>query len=732
MVQCSKCGSENRFDGAAFCKTCGSKLQAKVAVEVADPVDQLKDTAKIPIVKNNEPVASVPLASEEFTVEDVSDPEDKDAELRKLGANAPEGGIDKLLSLYGNDEPIEEAQSSEAMETTSLGIESASDYLLRQQTTNLSPLTQVEKKVEKEVTKPVDRISEIQAKLTPLEDNDQEVKNPLGGMRRKNKDTAVPGFDKQRLMSSLEKSLQSETAPGVKFEPSPVEPLLRSEAADKPLQQELTNLGAEAETEQKATPELALPLEPALMAEPVVYLRGKKLSFPDSVRLFPGDSIEFHDQKYTIRKGAIDKRSWMLGGILVGVLVIIMIVQSLTAPAPMRATLFGVVANSETNEILAGVSVSIPQLNISTVTDEHGMFKFAGVADGRYDVKVEGGLYEARFFPVIIQNSQSDFLYGGINPILAPTSTPARPVQQPIVEASTTDDQPEYGTLKISSNVADAQVLVDGKSLGKVSQTFKRMKPGNRNIVIRAEGYQDVEQVVNITGGETTELTANLLALQSDAPVEYTAEDFYEQAETLYGEQKYIEAVGYYTLALAKDNSMVKAYLRRGEAHLQAGKKLNARADYRSAADLYLNSGMYSQAIACYDKIIEFQPNAADAFSLRGWAEIASGSFDNGLADLQKALSFTPEDTQALFDVGKAFYVTNRYKDSEKTLKKIRKHADENPEIHGYLALTQLALGNENDARKSLDAFRKVASSAQLARMSTESGWQRLTALAGN
>ena len=40
---------------------------------------------------------------------------------------------------------------------------------------------------------------------------------------------------------------------------------------------------------------------------------------------------------------------------------------------------------------------------------------------------------------------------------------------------------------------------------------------------------------------------------------------------------------------------------------------------------------MYNQAIACYDKIISFQPDASDAFSLRGWAKIAVGDFDNGI-----------------------------------------------------------------------------------------------------
>lgn len=216
------------------------------------------------------------------------------------------------------------------------------------------------------------------------------------------------------------------------------------------------------------------------------------------------------------------------------------------------------------------------------------------------------------------------------------------------------------------------------------------------------------------------------------APAEYTAQDFFTQAETLFGEQQYVEAVGYYTLALAKDNTMVKAYLRRAEAHLAAGKKLNARADYRSAADLYLNAGQYAQAIGCYDKIIAFQPDAADAYTLRGWARIASGNYDGGAADLEKSLSFSPEDKQAQIDVGKAYYMVGRYKDAEKVLKKLKKFGDESPEIYGYLALSHLAMGNEGEARKTYEQFRKAASSSVVARMSTESGWQRLTALAGN
>ncbi len=735
MIECSKCGSENHFDGAAFCKRCGAELSAKVAVEVIPEPNELNQTEKIQ-VKGKSARVSTASSSEEFTVEDVSDPDEKAEELKRLSPSSQEGGIDKLLTLYGNDSPIEQAQSDvedDTAEAKSLGIESASDYLLREQPTVDLGQSVAAPKPERPIEQQHDKLSEIQSKLTHIDDNEAEIKNPMGSPKSKSAASAVPVDEKHRLLDSLSKTLHNEPLSNLQ---SSVTQNRKSEVTFATVSSDSSRadnvIVQKQRSEASTMEETVVAPEPIVPATPVAYIRGNRLTFPNNTRMLPGDRILHNDREYIVRPGAIDRRSWILGGILGAVLVIIMIVQSLTAPEPMKATIFGVATNSETNEVLAGLSVSIPQLNISTVTDEHGVFKFAGVADGRYDVKLEGELYEARFFPIIIQNNQSDILFGTVTPLLPKSSRTSTPARSVTVASVPTEEQPEYGTLKIQCNVADASVLLDGKTLGKASQVFKRLKPGTRNIVIQADGYQEVAQVVNVVAGQTTELTANLLSLNDNQPVEYTADDFFEQAEVLFGEQKYIEAVGYYTLALAKNSSMVKSYLRRAEAHLQAGKPLNARADYRSAADLYINSGMGNQAIACYDKIISFQPDASDAFSLRGWAKIAVGDFDNGLDDIQKALSFTPEDLQAQFEMAKAYYITNRYKDAEKILKKIKKNGDEYPEIYAYLALTELAQGDESDARKAYDSFRKVATSGQIARMSTQSSWQRLTALAGN
>lgn len=728
MIECSKCGSANHFDGAVFCKNCGERLGQAVAVDVAErPQDALtQEPAEQPKPSQQ------PEAEADFTVEDVADPE-----AATPPADRPAGdgtGIDKLLSLYGNESKVEAAKSlddPESGERTSLGIESASDFLMRTQTDSNSepqePEAQEPKRQPSAVTKTPE---EIMSRLKPLKDDDELPPPPPA--------EGVSEIDKGRLLDSLSKTLRSDAAPesesSAASDPeaaatAPVRATRDDAVADAEAAAESDdNVVADSQAIAIAVPEPALPNH----RQPAVILRGQSLTVPKPTLLRPGDQVTIAGQEFVVKAGSIDRRKWIIGGAAALLVIALVAMKLFSTPALPKATVFGVVTNSESDEVLAGISVSIPQLNLMTVTDEHGVFKFTGLANGRYDVKMDGELFEERYFPLVVQNNQSDIMYGSVTPILPQTrrsQTTAQPVATTPIQP---DDQPEYGGLKINCNVADAGIYLDGKLAGKAGQSLKRIRPGNRALEVRAEGYVSYVQPIVIAEGETQELVVTLEDARPSAPAEYTAQDFFTQAETLFGEQQYVEAVGYYTLALAKDNTMVKAYLRRAEAHLAAGKKLNARADYRSAADLYLNAGQYAQAIGCYDKIIAFQPDAADAYTLRGWARIASGNYDGGTADLEKSLSFSPEDKQAQIDVGKAYYMVGRYKDAEKVLKKLKKFGDESPEIYGYLALSHLAMGNEGEARKTYEQFRKAASSSVVARMSTESGWQRLTALAGN
>jgi len=321
--------------------------------------------------------------------------------------------------------------------------------------------------------------------------------------------------------------------------------------------------------------------------------------------------------------------------------------------------------------------------------------------------------------------------------MLIASLSPLIPFDESMSEVAIADEQtaeappqPTVGTLRIKCNLEDAVITVNGKTLGKGSRTFRRMKLGNHLLVIKRDDYQDFEQKITIAPGKTSEVIAILVPEQEEKPVEYTAADYFAQAEDFFKKKNYTEAIGYYTLALARDPSMVAAYLQRADANQLKGNKLNARSDLRSAADIYMNAAQYKRAVECYGKIIKLSPRSVEAYQMRGWAKIYSGDYQSGIEDMKKALDLDSKNWRVRFEYSRALHATNNYKDAEKHLKKIQKHGEEAPEILAFLALTKLSRGNDSDARKYYRKFLKFASSAQIARMSAVAGWQRLTAAA--
>jgi hypothetical protein len=717
MIECGKCGTANHFDGAMFCKNCGAELSSRVAVKVEDEPVRVQNKTQ-PIVTQSDTVEE--QAETDFVITDL--PIDE-VEAKRSGSEQPlGGGFDQLLKRYESDQaakalpddPIEPAQLS-----SELGIESPTDYLMREQQEASESAGEIAIPSVEPIT-----ANEIRTEVT----QPKEESKLAGGIDTQLKHASehiVSDDDRDRLLNSLHKTLAEEDAAA----PQHNLPIEYPKIVDKREDIEMASM-----VESTPSPEAAdigtIGHSTQTHPHQSVFLRGHKLMFPDKAHLVPGEMLTYGNQQYMIKKGSIDRKQLIVGGVAGLIVITVMLIIAFSGGSPPKPALYGVITDIQTKEVLAGISVSIPQTGASTVTDEAGIFTFPGLPDGRYDVKMEGTLYEGQMMPISIVNGESKMLHSALAPLPSQGSIYATTAQRSSDE-NVVNSGPLFGTLKVKCSVSDAMVLVDGKAVGSASQTFKRMTPGTHTVIVKRDGYEDWEQQVKIDEEETTTLTVTLVDAKAAAPVEYTANDFFQQAEALFAERNYTEAIGYYTLAVAKDNSLVQAYVRRAEANEASGKTMNARADYRSAADIYLHSNRFAEAVTCYDKIIAASPNASDAYQLRGWAKISSGNYDSGLKDLEKALSFNKDDTQSQFEYGKALYITNNYKESEKVLKKVRKYGDDMPEIYAYLALTFMAQGNESDARKNYEAFNKRATSALAARMTNESGWQRLTATAG-
>lgn len=543
-----------------------------------------------------------------------------------------------------------------------------------------------------------------------------EIEDPADALlRAQQRVTTQPGHDqvlsesdKTNLIKSLQDNLAHEKHP----EPVENHPAPAAVAAAEHNPQEATS-------EPQITP----------AGESEVFLKGRKLVFPKNTNLFPGDTIDYRNKKYIIKPFRRDPRTIGLAAAFLVILLGAVIVQGFRSGAGDRPTLFGVVVNSSTNEVISSASVSIPELGLSGVTDEHGSFAFEGLKDGLYQIKIAHDDFASSSLPITLEDHDSRLLCTSLVPLITEEQLVAEDSAAAATEKSV-KRTPRYGTLRIKTNLDDAAIIVNGKTLGSGNQTFKRMKPGNHVLQLEREGYETFEQAIKITVGQSTEVAAILSEVEPDGVPEFTAAEYMEQANQLFDDGNYDEAIGYYTLAIAKDNSLAEAYQRQAEANLKLGRKLKAQADLLAAAKIYSSAGQYRQAIVCYDRIIGFVPSSTTIFQRRGWARILSGDFEAGLSDMETGLGFDEENWQARFQFGRALYFTGNYKDAEKQLKKIRKYDEELTLINGYLALTYLGKGDESDARKYLRKFSEKASSEDWDRMSSESAWPQLTALA--
>jgi hypothetical protein len=81
--------------------------------------------------------------------------------------------------------------------------------------------------------------------------------------------------------------------------------------------------------------------------------------------------------------------------------------------------------------------------------------------------------------------------------------------------ANLTAELSASGVLKVLSNVAGADVLIDGEIKGKTPLTLEAMPAGDHLAEVRARGYASARQPFHLDGGEQKILSADLAALRT-------------------------------------------------------------------------------------------------------------------------------------------------------------------------------------------------------------------------
>lgn len=137
---------------------------------------------------------------------------------------------------------------------------------------------------------------------------------------------------------------------------------------------------------------------------------------------------------------------------------------------------------------------------------------------------------------------------------------------------------------------------------------------------------------------------------------EYRTDAYYYLACVYFGQEKYDEAIEYYTKAIEKNDKYAFAYHDRGSAYRMTKKYQLSLSDYRKAIQLNPNMAIafnnmgsvkkilkdYQGALIDYSSAINLDSNDAVAYNNRGTVYKELNQTDKAMFDFSKAISINP------------------------------------------------------------------------------------------
>ena len=86
---------------------------------------------------------------------------------------------------------------------------------------------------------------------------------------------------------------------------------------------------------------------------------------------------------------------------------------------------------------------------------------------------------------------------------------------------------------------------------------------------------------------------------------------------------------------------------------------------------LYGEAQQYAEAIASYDKALEFKPDDHEAWYNRGYALGKLGRWEQAIASYDKALEFKPDDTSAFYNKACCYALNGQVDSSIQNLQRV-------------------------------------------------------------
>lgn len=475
-------------------------------------------------------------------------------------------------------------------------------------------------------------------------------------------------------------------------------------------------------------------LSPTAVARGIAYYSGTHIHLVGGAHLASGEELVFKDRIYVLKEkpGTAGGGKWVY---IVPMLLLLMagaMLWMFSRPTP--GGIAGLALDSRTRSTLPGAKVRILEKGISAVTNDAGFFVLPKVPAGSYTLQATGPGVEGN---AVVQVSE-----GGIAPIIvtmqptpeeilsqAPAAEPGPAAQNPPQTPARTE--PVTAGLALSVDPADAEAYLDGQSMGS-GGIFKDLSAGTHNLAVKRDGYQEWQNEVDLKPGRTNRVRVALIpkAVPSAAsqPARKGFEDYLKDGQGYLAKNDYAKAAASFAEAVKIRPGSALASELLGEAYWGKQNVGSGNNAFMKAARLYAEQGSYPKAEGLYQKVLEADPNTAQAYLELGNAYLATGDADAARRSFQQHTKLFGGSPDGFFALGKLEYQERRFKEASKAFEKALANSAKPGLVYGYLTLTYIQIDNKKKAQAAYDSFMKLATPDELSLLKSHRDWSRVVA----
>ncbi len=416
-----------------------------------------------------------------------------------------------------------------------------------------------------------------------------------------------------------------------------------------------------------------------------------------------------------------------------------------------EGNLAGIVLDENDQPFIQGVDVYIPELDMKLKSNAEGFFKTGPIAAGTYKViysykgtelgteyatvttskismmALRPTLFEEQVPSQVNTNTKQTQQFSSVQTESTQKTKPKTKARKPKKSRKKkTTKQSKYASLDLQTNIRNAQISLDGKSIGVGDLTYNNLQPGEHRYTVSSDGYEPVTGIISLSRGKTTSLSIEMVVANDIPEQQQTGPDYYQLGMEAAQNHQNETALSYFTKMIDEQPDHASAYIARGDIYSMDKNWQSALNDYLSAGLILRENGDYQSATTAYNSAIKINKKSVVAHIGRGDCFLAENEPRAAIMDYEAALKYDKHSVEAYFGLGLARFNQGSYKKASKHFEDARTLDTGNPEVYEYLILCYSATQDEKNLRKSFERYAQIASAEELAQMRADSKFENI------